>query len=93
MLRDLNIAGPEARSSFSGPRVIEQTVREKLPPGFQRSEFLIEKGAIDMIVRRAEMRFKLASVLAKLTNQPAPNPDAPRESVVVPPVPDQEAEA
>jgi acetyl-CoA carboxylase carboxyl transferase subunit beta len=46
-----------------------------------------------MIVRRAEMRFKLASVLAKLTNQPAPDPDAPRESVVVPPVPDQEAEA
>ncbi|HKN05369.1 MAG TPA: acetyl-CoA carboxylase carboxyl transferase subunit beta, partial [Buttiauxella sp.] len=63
------------------------TVREKLPPGFQRSEFLIEKGAIDMIVRRPEMRLKLASVLAKLTNQPAPNPEAPREPIVVPPAP------
>ncbi|MEX8991418.1 acetyl-CoA carboxylase carboxyl transferase subunit beta, partial [Salmonella enterica] len=70
-----------------------QTVREKLPPGFQRSEFLIEKGAIDMIVRRPEMRLKLASILAKLMNLPAPNPDAPREGVVVPPAPDQESEA
>ena len=78
---------------FAGPRVIEQTVREKLPPGFQRSEFLIEKGAIDMIVRRPEMRLKLASILAKLMNLPAPNPEAPREGVVVPPVPDQEPEA
>jgi hypothetical protein len=84
MLGDLNIAEPKALIGFAGPRVIEQTVREKLPPGFQRSEFLIEKGAIDMIVRRPEMRLKLASILAKLTNQPAPSPDAPRESVVVP---------
>ncbi|MEG1655040.1 MAG: acetyl-CoA carboxylase carboxyl transferase subunit beta, partial [Hafnia sp.] len=52
--------------------VIEQTVREKLPPGFQRSEFLIEKGAIDMIVRRPEMRDKLASLVAKMTGQPEP---------------------
>ncbi|MDU5691296.1 MAG: acetyl-CoA carboxylase, carboxyltransferase subunit beta [Citrobacter freundii] len=80
MLGDLNI-------------VIEQTVREKLPPGFQRSEFLIEKGAIDMIVRRPEMRLKLASILAKLMNLPAPNPDEPREGEVVSPVPDQESEA
>ena len=93
MLGDLNIAEPKALIGFAGPRVIEQTVREKLPPGFQRSEFLIEKGAIDMIVRRPEMRLKLASILAKLMNLPAPNPDAPRESVVVPPVPDQEPEA
>ncbi|WP_073983942.1 acetyl-CoA carboxylase carboxyltransferase subunit beta, partial [Salmonella enterica] len=50
MLGDLNIAEPKALIGFAGPRVIEQTVREKLPPGFQRSEFLIEKGAIDMIV-------------------------------------------
>jgi hypothetical protein len=56
MLGDLNIAEPKALIGFAGPRVIEQTVREKLPPGFQRSEFLIEKGAIDMIVRRPEMR-------------------------------------
>jgi acetyl-CoA carboxylase carboxyl transferase subunit beta len=78
MLGDLNIAEPKALIGFAGPRVIEQTVREKLPPGFQRSEFLIEKGAIDMIVRRPEMRLKLASILAKLMNLPAPNPDASR---------------
>ena len=51
-------------------------MREKLPPGFQRSEFLIEKGAIDMIIRRPEMRFKLASLLAKLQNLPAPLQDS-----------------
>ncbi|MCV9879545.1 acetyl-CoA carboxylase, carboxyltransferase subunit beta [Brenneria izbisi] len=75
MLGDLNIAEPKALIGFAGPRVIEQTVREKLPPGFQRSEFLIEKGAIDMIVRRPEMRYKLATILAKLTNQPEPGSD------------------
>nr|GME07300.1 acetyl-CoA carboxylase subunit beta [Ipomoea batatas] len=72
MLGDLNIAEPKALIGFAGPRVIEQTVREKLPPGFQRSEFLIEKGAIDMIIRRPEMRYKLASLLAKMMNLPAP---------------------
>ncbi|AIU89134.1 acetyl-CoA carboxylase, carboxyltransferase subunit beta [Pectobacterium odoriferum] len=87
MLGDLNIAEPKALIGFAGPRVIEQTVREKLPPGFQRSEFLIEKGAIDMIVRRPEMRYKLATILAKLTNHPEPSnddveirSDAPSES-------------
>ncbi|RTF43660.1 acetyl-CoA carboxylase carboxyl transferase subunit beta, partial [Serratia marcescens] len=84
MLGDLNIAEPKALIGFAGPRVIEQTVREKLPPGFQRSEFLLEKGAIDMIVRRPEMRFKLASILTKLMNLPAPNPDSPQEGVPVP---------
>ena len=93
MLGDLNIAEPKALIGFAGPRVIEQTVREKLPPGFQRSEFLIEKGAIDMIVRRPEMRLKLASILAKLMNLPAPNPEPAHEGEVVPPVPDQEPEA
>ncbi|QTF07722.1 acetyl-CoA carboxylase, carboxyltransferase subunit beta [Brenneria izadpanahii] len=73
MLGDLNIAEPKALIGFAGPRVIEQTVREKLPPGFQRSEFLIEKGAIDMIIRRPEMRYKLAKILAKLTNYPEPS--------------------
>ncbi|WP_440862918.1 acetyl-CoA carboxylase, carboxyltransferase subunit beta [Symbiopectobacterium purcellii] len=72
MLGDLNIAEPKALIGFAGPRVIEQTVREKLPPGFQRSEFLLEKGAIDMIVRRPEMRFKLASMLSRLTKHPEP---------------------
>lgn len=72
MLGDLNIAEPKALIGFAGPRVIEQTVREKLPAGFQRSEFLLEKGAIDMIVRRPEMRLKLAGLLAKMTHRPQP---------------------
>lgn len=79
MLGDLNIAEPKALIGFAGPRVIEQTVREKLPAGFQRSEFLLEKGAIDIIVRRPEMRHKLASLLAKLTNQPQPQEHPPVE--------------
>ena len=72
MLGDLNVAEPNALIGFAGPRVIEQTVREKLPAGFQRSEFLLEHGALDMIVERGEMRDRLASVLAMLTQQPAP---------------------
>ena len=75
MLGDINIAEPKALIGFAGPRVIEQTVREKLPMGFQRSEFLIERGAIDMIVRRPVMRQTLASILSKLTNQPQPKFD------------------
>jgi acetyl-CoA carboxylase carboxyl transferase subunit beta len=66
MLGDVNVAEPKALIGFAGPRVIEQTVRETLPEGFQRSEFLIEKGAIDMIVDRRLMRDKLFSVLSKL---------------------------
>ena len=66
MLGDINVAEPKALIGFAGPRVIEQTVREKLPEGFQRSEFLLEKGAIDMIVDRRDMRDKLHSVLSKL---------------------------
>ncbi|MCW8092590.1 acetyl-CoA carboxylase, carboxyltransferase subunit beta [Alteromonas sp. ASW11-130] len=66
MLGDINVAEPKALIGFAGPRVIEQTVRETLPPGFQRSEFLIEKGAIDMIVDRREMRDKLHGLLGKL---------------------------
>lgn len=72
MLGDINIAEPKALIGFAGPRVIEQTVREKLPEGFQRSEFLLEKGAIDMIVNRTEMRDKLASILAMLMHNPSP---------------------
>jgi acetyl-CoA carboxylase carboxyl transferase subunit beta len=67
MLGDLNVAEPNALIGFAGPRVIEQTVREKLPDGFQRSEFLQEHGAIDMIIDRREMRDKLAAILALLT--------------------------
>ena len=66
-LGDLNIAEPKALIGFAGPRVIEQTVRETLPEGFQRSEFLLEKGAIDMIVDRRDMRDKLASMLSMLS--------------------------
>ncbi|GAC13478.1 acetyl-CoA carboxylase, carboxyltransferase subunit beta [Aliiglaciecola lipolytica] len=70
MLGDINIAEPKALIGFAGPRVIEQTVRETLPEGFQRSEFLVEKGAIDMIVDRREMRDKVHSILRKLHSQP-----------------------
>ncbi|MBL0283556.1 MAG: acetyl-CoA carboxylase carboxyltransferase subunit beta [Zoogloea sp.] len=66
---DLVIAEPGALIGFAGPRVIEQTVRETLPPGFQRSEFLLEKGAIDMIVDRRELRDRLAELLTLLTRQ------------------------
>ena len=72
MLGDINIAEPKALIGFAGPRVIEQTVREKLPEGFQRSEFLLEKGAIYMIVKRADMRNTLASLVSKLVNKPSP---------------------
>ncbi|SRR5579883_179917 len=71
MLGDIIIAEPKALIGFAGPRVIEQTVREKLPEGFQRSEFLLEHGAIDMIVNRLEMRKTIAQLLAKLTRQKA----------------------
>ena len=67
MLGDLNIAEPRALIGFAGPRVIEQTVRETLPEGFQRSEFLLEHGAIDMIVDRRDMRDRIAALLALLT--------------------------
>ena len=72
MLGDINVGEPGALIGFAGPRVIEQTVRETLPPGFQRSEFLLEKGAIDMIVDRREMALKLAGVLAKFTQREQP---------------------
>ncbi len=70
MLGDLNIAEPKALIGFAGPRVIEQTVREKLPEGFQRSEFLLEHGAIDMIIPRNELRPRVASILRQLMNVP-----------------------
>ena len=72
MLGDINIAEPRALIGFAGPRVIEQTVGEKLPEGFQRSEFLLEHGAIDRIVDRRQMRDEIAELLAKLQKLPAP---------------------
>lgn len=71
MLGDINIAEPNALIGFAGPRVIEQTVRQKLPEGFQRSEFLLEHGAIDMITDRRQLRERVASMLSILTGQAA----------------------
>jgi acetyl-CoA carboxylase carboxyl transferase subunit beta len=68
---DVVIAEPKALIGFAGPRVIEDTVREKLPPGFQRAEFLMQKGAVDMVVDRRKMREEIAHLLALLQNQPA----------------------
>ena len=85
MLGDLNVAEPKALIGFAGPRVIEQTIRQKLPEGFQRSEFLLEKGMIDLVVDRREMKSMLASALmfmgAKRTTPVAVNvvPEAPVE--------------
>jgi acetyl-CoA carboxylase carboxyl transferase subunit beta len=72
MLGDIVIAEPGALIGFAGPRVIEQTVREKLPEGFQRAEFLLEKGAIDMIVDRRQLRNELPKILTLLQRQPLP---------------------
>ncbi|WP_375320884.1 acetyl-CoA carboxylase, carboxyltransferase subunit beta [Aliivibrio logei] len=72
MLGDINIGEPKALIGFAGRRVIEQTVREDLPEGFQRSEFLLEHGAIDMIVDRREMRQRIGGLMAKMTNQSSP---------------------
>ena len=71
-LGDINLAEPKALIGFAGPRVIEQTVREKLPEGFQRSEFLMQKGGIDMIVDRRQMRGEIARLLALLQQLPEP---------------------
>lgn len=71
MLGDLNVAEPKALIGFAGPRVIEQTVREKLPEGFQRSEFLLEHGAIDRIIHRHELRNELSDICKMLMNVPA----------------------
>jgi len=69
MLGDLIIAEPKALIGFAGPRVVEQTIRKKLPEGFQRSEFLLEHGFLDMIVHRKEMRETLHSVLSMLLDK------------------------
>ena len=73
MLGDVNIAEPKALIGFAGPRVIEQTIRQKLPEGFQRSEFLLEKGFLDLVVHRNQMRETLVRLLALFTGKtPAP---------------------
>lgn len=77
MLGDINIAEPNALIGFAGPRVIEQTVRQTLPEGFQRSEFLLKHGAIDMIIDRRDMREQISSLLTILTHQPPPEKQVP----------------
>jgi len=77
MLGDLNLAEPRALIGFAGPRVIQQTVRETLPEGFQRSEFLLEHGALDMIVDRRDMRERVSSLLRVLLKVPPAPPPAP----------------
>ncbi len=76
MLGDINMAEPEALIGFAGQRVIEQTVRETLPEGFQRSEFLLAHGVLDQICDRREMRDRIADLLAMLMRQPQPQDDA-----------------
>ena len=73
MLGDINVAEPNALIGFAGPRVIEQTVREKLPEGFQRSEFLLEHGAVDMIMDRRHMRDRLPDLMSMLIHKAAPH--------------------
>ena len=75
MLGDINVGEPYALIGFAGPRVIEQTVRETLPEGFQRSEFLVEHGAVDLIIDRRQMREKLGALLALMMRQPMPATD------------------
>jgi acetyl-CoA carboxylase carboxyl transferase subunit beta len=78
MLGDVNIAEPKALIGFAGPRVIEQTIRQKLPEGFQRSEFLLERGMLDMVVDRRELKATIARVLRfALTPAPRPAPEPP----------------
>ena len=80
MLGDINIAEPGARAGFAGPNIIEQTIRQKLPPGFQRSEFLLDHGSIDMIISRLEMRNTVASLLSKFMNVTEPETELVSEA-------------
>jgi len=84
MLGDINLAEPKALIGFAGPRVIEQTIREPLPPGFQRSEYLAEHGMLDMIVERREMRATLGKMLRFFTQPVAPRPRGDAESKAAP---------
>jgi acetyl-CoA carboxylase carboxyl transferase subunit beta len=77
MLGDLNIAEPNALIGFAGPRVIEQTIRQKLPEGFQRSEFLLEKGFLDLVVDRRELKATMARSLRAFLGLPPPEPPRP----------------
>jgi acetyl-CoA carboxylase carboxyl transferase subunit beta len=87
MLGDLNIAEPKALIGFAGPRVIEQTIRQTLPEGFQRSEFLLEKGMLDLVVDRREMKAVIANALRFMGAAPAPAPAPVEETVPAEPAP------
>lgn len=92
LLGDVNIAEPDARAGFAGPNIIEQTIRQKLPKGFQRSEFLLEHGAIDMIVHRRDLRGVIARLLSKFSHLPLVEEPASEETVAAEdPVPPAEA--
>lgn len=91
ILGDVNIAEPNARAGFAGPNIIEQTIRQKLPPGFQRSEFLLDHGAIDLIVPRNELKERIAKLLAKLRKLPEPDLQ-PANDVDLEGSPDEQAE-
>ncbi len=84
LLGDINVAEPNARAGFAGPNIIEQTIRVKLPAGFQRSEFLLDHGAIDMIIHRKEMRDKVSSLLSMLLGLPVPSMDPDQQSAEQP---------
>jgi acetyl-CoA carboxylase carboxyl transferase subunit beta len=87
MLGDIQIAEPNALIGFAGPRVIEQTIRETLPEGFQRAEYLLEHGMLDMVVHRRQMRETLGRIVALLLD-PAPRADIvplPRPGLEIPP--------
>ena len=86
MLGDLNIAEPGALIGFAGARVIEQTIREKLPEGFQRAEYLLDHGMVDMVVHRHQLRPTLASLCRVLTRMP----QAPARHALPPPIVDAE---
>jgi len=88
MLGDIQIAEPGALIGFAGARVIEQTVREKLPEGFQRAEYLLEHGILDMVVKRADMRATLARLIALLREPLPPEQDQPAEPVLALPAPE-----
>ncbi|MAL08102.1 MAG: acetyl-CoA carboxylase carboxyl transferase subunit beta [Maricaulis sp.] len=90
MLGDVHIAEPGALIGFAGPRVIEQTIREKLPPGFQRAEYLLDKGMVDKVVHRSDLRGVLSRILRTLMKRSGPNPAATSDSRALT-VPDAES--
>ena len=88
MLGDVQIAEPKALIGFAGARVIEQTVREKLPEGFQRAEYLLEHGILDMVVRRGDMKVTLARLISLLRERLPPGLEVEEAELPMPPPPD-----